>query len=986
MAFDIMDHPICFSYPERTTESAWTLHVPIAMLLIDLVRPAQFVELGTHTGLSYCAFCQAVQELGTGTRCAAVDTWQGEAHSGRYGAEVLDDLRSHHDPRYQEFSGLIQSTFDDAVAAFADGSIDLLHIDGYHTYEAVSHDFTTWLPKMSSQGVVVLHDTNEHGRDFGVWRFWDELKQEYPHFEVLHGHGLGIAAVGRHVPESLQQLFELDTNRLAALRQFFDAIGMRIESRIDAEHQHALAIQAQTDVEDLRAHAAQLETIVQAHTSELSSIERVRDQAIARVGYLEEALRSIETAQVKDARSVQELEQGLSQWRERAITTESTLQALRNTRTVRAVSVWWRFKAHCARLVSIVHTSRAIFAAEGPLALAKRMALWMRGKRGYHLHYLTSSHGQIAPSSAAYNAWFLQQRVKPSQLKQQRKLAEQFSIRPLISFVVPVYNPEPNVLRDTIASVQAQSYGNWELCIADGHSTTPGVRKVLSRSAKQDSRIRIKYLDKNLGISGNSNEALQMARGEFVALLDHDDLVEPDLLYHAVKALNHVPNADILYCDEDRASANGKRYEQPLFKPDWSPELLLSNPFPMHSIIRRQLITAINGFDSAADGTQDWDLFLRLSERTNNAVHIPRVLYHWRMVPGSAAASPEAKPYVWEKQRLAIQRHMQRLGHPDARAYFAAPGILRVVWEPRPAHVSIVIPTRDKVALLSRCLSSILSKTKYSQYEVVLVDTGSIEPATEQYYTALAYDERVKVIHYGGEFNYSRVCNYGAKHATGELLLFLNNDVEILDEDWLEELVRWATVPEIGVVGAKLVYPDDCIQHAGVIVGLQGIAGHLFYGLNDSIVSLFGSVDWYRNYSAVTGALHMMRREVFEAVGGYDEAFDISYSDVDICIKASKLGYRVLYNPFVRLIHFESQTRDRTPSPHDTYLAAERLQSMIESGDPFYNPNLSYVTSTPTLNSVNEVSRLKTVESLIDTLAGATKGELSIAVSSLATD
>jgi GT2 family glycosyltransferase len=930
VAFDILDHPICFEYPERTTESAWTLHVPIAMLLIDLLRPALFVELGTHTGLSYCAFCQAVKALGTGTQCSAVDTWQGEAHAGVYGADVLEDLRAHHDPRYHTFSRLIQSTFDDAVASFADGSIDLLHIDGYHTYEVVSHDFYTWLPKMSDRGVVVLHDTNEHERDFGVWKLWDELKLKYPTFEILHGHGLGIAAVGSHLPEGLRGLIEADGPRVAALRRYFHEMGTRIESREEAEH--------------LRVEAEQQKAKIQDYELQLADAEQIQDQEL-------------------------EQQQELAQWQERATIAESTLAALRSSRTIRAISVWWKLKARRKRVGALARTSRTILVSQGPFALAKQLARWTLGKRGHH------NHGPDVLSSADYTAWFLRQRAKPSQLKQQRKLAEQFTLRPLISFVVPVYNPEPDVLRDTIASVQAQSYDNWELCFADGNSTAPKVRDVLRRSAEQDPRIHVTFLDKNMGISGNSNEALRMARGEFVALLDHDDLVEPDLLYHAVEALNKAPHADIVYFDEDRASADGKRYEQPLLKPDWSPELLLSNPFPMHSIIRRRLMIDIDGFDSAADGTQDWDLFLRLSERTGNFVHIPRVLYHWRMVAGSAAASPEAKPYVWERQRLAIQRHMQRLGHADAHAFFAAPGILRVVWEPQPAHVSIIIPTRDKVSLLRRCLASILARTSYKDYDIVLVDTGSTEQTTEKYYTSLARDKRITIARYEGEFNYSRVCNYGAKHATGDMLLFLNNDVEVLDKDWLDELVRWASVPEVGVVGAKLVYSDGRIQHAGVIVGMGGVAGHLFYGCHDNSVTLFGSVDWYRNYSAVTGALHMMRRDVFEAVGGYDEAYDISYSDVALCFQATKLGYRVLYDPFVRLIHYESQTRDRAPSLHDTSLAGARLMSMIEAGDPFYNPNLSYFTSTPTLTSANEVSRLKMLERLTGTSAQVAKGE-----------
>lgn len=327
------------------------------------------------------------------------------------------------------------------------------------------------------------------------------------------------------------------------------------------------------------------------------------------------------------------------------------------------------------------------------------------------------------------------------------------------------------------------------------------------------------------------------------------------------------------------------------------------------------------------------------------------------MVAGSAAASPEEKSYVWEKQRFAIQRHMQRLGHADAYAYFIASGIPRVVWEPQRAHVSIVITTKDDVLLVRRCLTSILALTSYSDYDIVLVDMGSEKQSTEVYYRSLGYNNRIQIVRYDGEFNYSRACNVGAKHATGDMLLFLSNDVEVLDSDWLEELVRWANIPEIGVIGAKLLYPDERIQHAGIVVGMNGVAGHLLQGQYDHAWTLFGCADWYRNCSAVTGALHMMRREIFEAVGGYDEKYEISFSDVALCLQVMKQGYRVLYDPFVRLIHHESQTRDRTPSQHDIRLASKQMSSIIEIGDPFFNPNLSYSSLTPSLKSASEMSR-----------------------------
>ena len=957
MPFNPIDHPICLAWPDRTAESAWLQHTPFAMLLIELLRPRLFVELGVQHGSSYCAFCQAVSTLNVQCRCVGVDSWKGDEHAGmsgtdQYGSDVLAELQAYHELRYSAFSTLMQASFDDAVANFSDGSIDLLHIDGYHTYEAVRHDFDTWAAKMSARGVVLLHDICERKDDFGVYRLWDELKAQYPlHLELGHGHGLGVVVVGGAAPDGLQPLLDLSPAEFSRVEQLFADLGQRVEAI-----QAASGLQSETtrlsqeserlqgEMEALRQEAAELRD--DAQILRLASVRREVELSRSR-----QLMRNTYTDLSKDLLATRrDYESRVTDLSWRLNSAESQLAALETSRGV--------------RMVKLARAARAVLNAHGPLGMSKRVGLWLIGRRGYHLRDINLVNGTISLADGAYNTWFLQQRATSGQLKQQRESAKSLDARPLISFVVPVYNPGSDVLADTIASVQAQTYDNWELCFADGHSTAPGVREVLKQSAERDPRIHVTFLEKNLGISGNSNAALRMAQGEFVALLDHDDLIEPDLLYEVVQTLNAQPDADVVYFDEDRASADGERYEQPFFKPNWSPELLLCNPFPMHSVIRRQVLNEVEGFRPAADGTQDWDLFLRLSERTNRFTHIPRVLYHWRMVPGSAAAAPDAKPYVWERQRLAIQGHMQRLGHPDAKAYFAAPGILRVVWKPEPVKVSIIIPTKDKVAVLRRCITSIQALTDYSNYEIVLVDTGSVEQATEDYYDTFADDDGIRLIRYQGDFNYSRVCNIGANEASGDLFLFLNNDVEVMDEDWLEELVRWASVPEIGIVGGKLLYPDGRIQHAGVVLGMSGLAAHLWYECQDHIVTLFGSTDWYRNMSAVTGALHMMRREVYEAVGGYDETYHISYSDVAICAEVIKLGYRVLFDPFVRLIHYESQTRDRKPSEHDTRLAGEHLRSIIEAGDPYYNPSLSYMTSIPTLRGSAEVSRLQMLERL----------------------
>ncbi|HEY8326003.1 MAG TPA: glycosyltransferase [Ktedonobacterales bacterium] len=620
------------------------------------------------------------------------------------------------------------------------------------------------------------------------------------------------------------------------------------------------------------------------------------------------------------------------------------------------------------RALRLARASLAVLRYKGPLALARQAGLWLRGERGYALRDIR----EMQDLGMDFHEWFLTQRATPADLETQHAESARFTLRPLISFVVPVYNPPPPVLAQTIASALAQTYDHWELCLVDGASTRAGVRETLERAAAQDARVRVTWLDTNHGIAGNSNEALAAAHGEFVTLLDHDDLVEPDLLYRVVEAINTQPDVDIIYYDEDLVSGRrGDKHQRLLLKPDWSPELLLSTPLLTHATIRRQLILDAGSFDPAFDGAQDWDLFLRLSERANRVVRVPRVLYHWRMVDGSAAASNTAKPYVYERQLRALERHLQRLGAADATASWARRFVPRIVWTPQPTHVSIIIPTKDNVAVLRRCLDSIFSRTSYRDYDITLVDTGSVEAATHAYYDdTLRHDPRVTIVPYGeGGFNYSRACNVGARHVAtaheGASLLFLNNDVEVLDADWLDELVRWSSLPQIGIVGGKLLYPHRRIQHAGVFVGASGLAGHLYYGAPEHGFSILGSVDWYRNCSAVTGALHMMRREVYDAVGGYDERYDISYSDVAICIEAIRHGYRVLYDPFVCLLHYESQSRsDRKPSQHDLLRAGEDFGDYIANGDPCYSPHLSYCTSWPRLPMPDEPSRASMYEKL----------------------
>ncbi|HEX9414175.1 MAG TPA: glycosyltransferase family 2 protein [Ktedonobacterales bacterium] len=547
---------------------------------------------------------------------------------------------------------------------------------------------------------------------------------------------------------------------------------------------------------------------------------------------------------------------------------------------------------------------------------------------------------------------------EPSETELAQQRAWTSSARPLISVVTPVYNTPLPILRATIESVISQTYAHWELCLVDGASTLPGVGELLTEVAAAEPRIRIKTLDHNRGIAGNTTEAVRMATGEYALFLDHDDTLAPNALFEVARAILDDPQVDIIYFDEDKLTADGRRRLDPFFKPDWSPEMLLSANYLMHAVLRRDVFAQVGGFDPAAEGTQDWDLMLRCTERTQAIRHIPKVLYHWRMMPGSTAAEFTAKPYVFENQLRCVANHLQRQGVREAQASFPRLGVLRVSWPTRHPQVSIIIPTKDNVKLVRPCLDSIRTRTSYHQFEIILVDTGSRDRDTLAYYDELAGDERVRIVQYTKPFNYSAANNFGAQHATGDLVLFLNNDIEVLEPDWLEELVRWAERPEIGIVGAKLLYPSGLIQHAGVVIGMEGHASHIFWGSREDTGGIFGSVEWYRNYLAVTGACMIMRRQVFDEIGGFDEDYQLVFSDVEICLRAVEKGYRNVYCPFARLTHHEGGSRGQRMPPADLVRGYGHMRRLVEAGDPSFNPNLSYASRIPVLARKAEERRL----------------------------
>ena len=572
------------------------------------------------------------------------------------------------------------------------------------------------------------------------------------------------------------------------------------------------------------------------------------------------------------------------------------------------------------------------------------------------------SGGEKNQAGYPYEKWIQENEPDQNQLLEQTEIVSRFKLQPVISILTPVYNPPPNILEDTINSVLNQSYPNWEFCLVNGCSTVEGVKEVLEKYSNADSRIRVNHLSANLGIAENTNTALRMAHGEFVLLLDHDDLLAPDLLFEVVNLLNHSPDSDIIYYDEDKISEEGSKRLDPWFKPSrLSPDLLISTNYLMHSVIRRKLIEQAGEFDPQMDGAQDWDMSLRLIEKTIKIHHIPKIFYHWRQVPGSASREANAKPWAFDSQARCVQAALSRAKMPQAKVTFAGLGVIKILWPFAGLKISIIIPTKNSTDLLKPCISSIFKLTTYPDYEIILVDNASEDPTTLDFYAELRSDPRVCIIDYPAAFNYHVANNLGAAHAQGDIFVFLNNDTEILEPGWLEELAGWASQPEIGIVGAKLLRQDGSIQHGGIIIGLAGHGSHVFEGGQENLYGPYGSTEWYRNFQAVTGACMAMKRVVFTKLGGFDEDYQVGYGDIDICLRAFDEGYRILYTPFVRINHYEGGTRGFSQPASDVLRATIKMLDRVVQGDPFYNPNLSDHLRVPAIASPNDSPRIDTL-------------------------
>lgn len=840
-----LESPICLHLPRRNLSSAWMEHIPFAFYLMDIVRPDTFVELGTFYGVSYCAFCQAVDELELPTRCFAVDTWAGDVHMGGYDKGILGNLRQHHDPLYGGFSTLLQSTFDDALGKFEDGTIDLLHIDGCHTYEAVKHDFEIWMPKLSRRGVIIFHDTNEYKDDFGVWRFFDEIKKLYPHFEFFHGHGLGIAAVGEDVPAALSPLLETPEDEADVVRNFFYELGQRISLQV------ALAEKEQTE------------------RNLLDINQSLRNNLETRLGIL--------------------------------------------------FSLFDKHQKFMTRMFPKGSRKRRLLDF-----VIKRISLIMNPAR---LKQVLNE--KIANRRSRKMAGNL------SMKQTEERLIDTLRAKPLFSVVMPTYNTPARYLKEAIRSVQAQRYPHWELLICDDGSTNPETLETLHSFVNE--QIKIQFQMQNQGISAASNRAVENARGEYLAFLDHDDILTTDALLEMALRLNEEPESQVIYSDQDKIDQKGK-HQEPFLKPDWSPEYFRSVMYVGHLLlVRKDLFIQVGGFDSEFDGVQDYEFMLRVAEHASRIAHIPKILYHWRMIPGSVAlGTGEKGKRIEQLQVKAITAHMERAG-VGAEAFQHPIHPHRVIIRPTlraeyPKISILVSPVSDTNTL--RCLESIFTRTTYPNYEVFVLDQSENGVLKSEMLSKYP----IRVIPIDRSFKHAVSGNIGVNSSTGELIVFINGDLEVTTKDWLEQMAFYMEDPNISITGPMIIKPDLTVYCAGLAINPDGFIEPILNGSPCAIDGPAGMQSSPRNVSAVSSDCLMIKRRDYFSLGGFVEYYEHRYYEVDLCFQSRAAGKKVIYVPYAMLT-YHGDAIYASLNVLDHALFRNTWDDLIVRGDPYYRSN-----------------------------------------------
>lgn len=557
-------------------------------------------------------------------------------------------------------------------------------------------------------------------------------------------------------------------------------------------------------------------------------------------------------------------------------------------------------------------------------------------------------HERFEPEEVPYGPWY--EEYKPTEEELQRQRNRRWKKHHKFSVVVPGYKTPEKFLREMIESLEAQTYPYWELCFANGSPEDGQMAAVLAEYGKKDPRIRYEDLRENLGIAENTNRAFAMACGDFVCLLDHDDLLAPNALYEIAALLEKEPQTEMVYTDEDKITTDLSEHFQPHLKPDFNLDLLRSNNYICHFLaVKREIVEKAGGFLREFDGAQDYDFIFRCAESARQVGHVPEILYHWRTHKASTADNPASKMYAFEAGKRAIEAHLERCHVKGTVSHTKDLGFYRVTYPLTDSPmVSIIIPNKDERETLSACLGSIREKTEYGNYEILIIENNSTTEEIFAYYQELEKQQDIRVLRWEGEFNYSAINNFGVSQAQGQYCLFLNNDVTVITTGWLKELLGQCMRPEVGAVGAKLYYPDGTIQHAGCVVGMGGIAGHMFVDMPGNRTGYLHKASILQDMSAVTAACMLVDKDIFLQAGGFTEKLSVAFNDVDLCLKIRELSRLIVYDPYVELYHYESKSRGAEDSREKVRRFQEEIEYMrsrwakiLKQGDPYYNKNLS---------------------------------------------
>lgn len=897
---------------------SWAGHIPFAMWLVQQCNPEMIVELGTHTGHSYFSFCQGALESGCNTRCYAVDSWKGDHQSGYYGEEVFNEVSLHNDRHYRHISTLLRMTFDEALNHFNDQTIDLLHIDGLHTYEAVKHDFTSWLPKLSSRGIILFHDIAVRHADFGVWKLWREISSSYPHISFDHSHGLGVLVTGSAPDKPVLELLKLWQNPVdqSLLKGLFASIGMGIELRTHMTLKDVSIMDRDTMIADR-------DTKISERDQQINSCNLViadRDKKI---------IVSNLTIEKRDA-AIAELNNQIAEKNTLLYEYEAQLKTIKSSRS-------WQITKPARKLLKSIRKRKK-----------KLDPLFTANKRNEH------DESRIDDEPNDYQLWI--STFEPCDSEKLQFIKHEIETMldpPLISIIMPVYNPSLEFLNEAIGSVRKQVYPHWELCIADDCSPDAKVRDRIKIHAEEDKRIKYLFRKQNGHISSASNSALKLATGDYIALLDHDDQLHPLALYWNAKEIISHPDAALLYSDEDKIDEQGIRRE-PYFKSDFNYDLFLCQNMISHlGVYKTALVRQLGGFREGMEGSQDYDLALRTLEHIQpyHIRHIPRVLYHWRIHEKSTAQSIEAKPYALTAATIAIQEH---LGRTDVEATVTdAPNALvfnrinYTIPEPQPS-VEIIILNLGNPDHTFHCVKTLLNKTTYENYTVTIVNAPSGNNKKNINSKEFAADTRIRIITSFISSNYSKLNNRAIAASSANYICLLQNNLEIITPEWLAEMISHAVQKGSGAIGAKIISQENTLVHGGIIMGIGGIAGYPHKHFPNNTTGYVGRGCLQQSFSALGGGCIVVERKKYLAGGGMNNShLSTEPAQINLSLKLTELGLRNIWTPYAELLLH--QTVDPAASKNlymnkwtdqDIRYMQKTWKKFIQH-DPAYNPNLS---------------------------------------------